>query len=1113
MRGWVHTGTPGLAFAALVLWPALALGRPPPSDTFAAVDLAPGASQERALSALIERAARRGATHVVLPELALTGRPRPGLQAEAVPGPTTELFARHARRHRVWLAVPVLERAAVEGGYHVTTVLISPDGEVVASARRRRPRLDGADGAGLVRADPKDPLDSVDAGGVRLGLLSGEDLRMGVPRLAERGARVILVAASWGARDAPDPVKLCQALSREYAVTLVVAGWGHGSGVYRRDGTRQGTERGLALVTLDRPAEPVAAPLGLPLVPVPVHVPFSPGLVELGRSLFSDTGLSRDGTVSCATCHQPDRAFANGARAGRGVGGRPSKRNVPSLLNVGYRESLFWDGSSASLENLAKFPMSHAAEMDFHYLDAVQWVRRQPFYAEGFRALHGDRPIEFEDIARALAAYQRTLVSGDSPFDRFQYGGDLRALTPPARRGLELFTGKAGCSGCHTVGARFALFTDQQAHNTGVGYRDGFADLGRGALDEGSRQAGAFITPSLRNVALTAPYMHDGSLATLEDVVRFYDGGGVSNPLLDPRVQPLGLTDEEQRDLVEFLRALTGQPPAVHGGHFSAITFTPAPGALEENRRALEPLIRSAARAGARVVVLPEYAQAGPLTGLTEDVLARLDVARTVAWLAPVARDSRAWLSAPALERTAQGWRQVLVLLDDQGAVALVTAKAASRREWGDGGAVPGNLKDLQAVPTPFGRLALLSGDDLAGGVPRLARLGAETILISASWEAADVTDWAALARAAAREHRVNLVIASLGGSPAPVARGGEEVTLARPGVPFAFQPVAVGLLAPLGLPPVPVPSDLPAGAGCVELGRDLFFEPRLSRDGKVACATCHAPGLHFGDGLKVGQGVNGRKGHFNTPSLLNAAYRTRFFWDGRSDSLEAQVRHAVLGWPEMDFTVEAVEEHLTQAPGYRDRLRAAGAPGASLFETAARCIAAFERTLLSGNSPFDRFHYGGEPEAIGPAAREGFKLFMGKARCHECHTVGERWALFSDGSAHNTGVGYHQRFEYLGYGGDGLEGNLATRNAFRGEYMTPGLRDIARTAPYMHDGSIATLADVIDFYDRGGIPNPHRDPRLAPLGLTEEEKAQLVEFLKTLSSDDRPSVGEGLTP
>ncbi|HVE82769.1 MAG TPA: cytochrome c peroxidase, partial [Myxococcales bacterium] len=965
MRGRVHTGTPGLALAALSLWPALAAAQRP-VDTFAAVDLAPpGVSAEQALSALIDRAAKRGATVIVLPELALTGRPRPDAQPEPIPGPATELFAGLARKHRAWLAAPVLERAPSGNGsgYHVTTALIGPDGAVADVSRRRRPRLDGSDGPGLVRADPKEPLDSADAGGVRLGVLSGEDLRLGVPRLAERGARVILVAASWGPREAADPVKLCQELSREHAVTLVVAGWGHGAGVYRADGTRVAPEKGLALVSLERPPEPVAVAAGLPSVPVPAGAPFSPALVEVGRALFSDTGLSRDGTVSCATCHQPDRAFANGARFARGVGGQPSTRNVPSLLNVAYRESLFWDGSSSSLENLAKFPMSHVAEMDFHYLDAVRWVRRQPFYAARFKALQGDRPIEFEDVARALGAYQRTLISGGSPFDRFRYGGDARALAPAAQRGLELFTGKAGCARCHTAGARYALFTDQLAHNTGVGYRDGFPDLGRGALDEGSKQAGAFITPSLRNVALTAPYMHDGSLATLEDVVRFYDGGGRSNPLLDPLLHPLGLDAGEQRDLVELLRALTGEPPAVDGGLFSALPFAPAPGQVEENRRALEALIRAAARDGARVVVLPEYAQAGPLTGLAGDALARLEVGATVAWLAPVARSARAWVSAPALERAAKGWRQVMVLVDDQGAPALVAPKAASRREWGDGAAAPGDLRELQAVATPFGRLALLSGDDLAAGVPRLARLGAQTILVSASWEPSDVTDWAALARAAAREHGVNLAIASPGSAPAPVSRGGEEVAVARPGAPFSFPPVASGLLAPLGLPPAPVPSDLRAAAGCAELGRDLFFEPRLSGDGKVACATCHAAGRDFTDGLKVARGAHGRQGHFNAPSLLNAAYRTRLFWDGRADSLEVQVRHAVLGWPEMDFTAEAVEEQLAQAPEYRDRLGAVAPAGATRFETAARCIAAFERTLLSGNSPFDRFRYGGEPE------------------------------------------------------------------------------------------------------------------------------------------------------
>ena len=298
----------------------------------------------------------------------------------------------------------------------------------------------------------------------------------------------------------------------------------------------------------------------------------------------------------------------------------------------------------------------------------------------------------------------------------------------------------------------------------------------------------------------------------------------------------------------------------------------------------------------------------------------------------------------------------------------------------------------------------------------------------------------------------------------------------------------------------MPQPTSHRADLGCVALGRDLFFDPGLSRDGRVSCATCHLPQRSFSDGRRVPLGVLGRPGNANAPALVNVAFRPNLFWDGRAFTLEEQVSHALLGWAELDSTRQALEHRLGDHPRYRGRLAAMTGAGESSFEVAARCLASFERTIVAADSPFDRYLYGGETLALSEPARQGLALFTGKARCGRCHTISPRFALFSDGRFHNTGVGYHPRFDYLGYSGNGLEGNPATRNTFRGAYATPSLRNVAETAPYMHDGSLSTLADVVDHYDRGGAANPFLDAELRPLGLSPADKRALVAFLETLT-------------
>jgi cytochrome c peroxidase len=296
-------------------------------------------------------------------------------------------------------------------------------------------------------------------------------------------------------------------------------------------------------------------------MPIPLTYAISPTLVEMGRRLFFDSGLSRDGTISCATCHKPERFFSDGLAKATGIEYKVAMRNTPSLLNVGFRGALFWDGYVASLESQAKYPMIHIAEMDSGLVDYVEaYVRRQPAYVRAFREITHRRAITFEDIAQALSTYERTLVSGDSAFDRYYYGSDKGALSAVAERGLNIFQGKGHCAQCHVIGTRSALFMDQDFHITGVGYdaaRDRFSDVGAG-INAYEGRGGVFLTPSLRNVAETAPYMHDGSLKTLNDVVSYYNRGGNKYRYLDPKIQPLGLTPDEQNELVEFLRALTG---------------------------------------------------------------------------------------------------------------------------------------------------------------------------------------------------------------------------------------------------------------------------------------------------------------------------------------------------------------------------------------------------------------------------------------------------------------------------------------------------------------------------------------------------------------------------
>lgn len=304
----------------------------------------------------------------------------------------------------------------------------------------------------------------------------------------------------------------------------------------------------------------VPVPLGLDLfAPVPAENPLTRGRVDLGRTLFFDPVLSADRRVSCASCHRPDHTFSDTSSVSLGANGRAGSRNAPSLVNAVYRGAFAWDGRGASLEDQVLRPIQNPVEMDLALSELEQRLRAQPSYSQAFRREFGDGPTA-RAVMMALASYLRTLRSGDAPIDRYR-AGDTTALSATARLGFALFIGKAGCSTCH-VGP---LFTDGDFHNTGVAWRDGrFDDDGRAGVTGLAEDRGRFKTPSLRNVGITAPYMHNGSKRSLADVIEFYDAGGQANPGLDPFVRPLYLTTDEKAALIEFLGSLTRDTLSIH---------------------------------------------------------------------------------------------------------------------------------------------------------------------------------------------------------------------------------------------------------------------------------------------------------------------------------------------------------------------------------------------------------------------------------------------------------------------------------------------------------------------------------------------------------------------
>ncbi len=249
----------------------------------------------------------------------------------------------------------------------------------------------------------------------------------------------------------------------------------------------------------------------------------------------------------------------------KGIKGQFGKRNAPTVVNAAYYRVLFLDGRASSLVEQAGGPIANAIEMGQTHEVTAAKIAKIAEYRQEFEKVFGAGPVTIEKIAMALASYERTLLSGDSPFDRYLYKNDQSAMSDAAIRGLKIFTDKkrGNCSTCHTIGETYALFSDGKFHNIGAGINANgeMTDLGRYEHTGHDADKGAFRTPALRNVALTAPYMHDGSLKTLKDVVDFYSGGGTSNPQLDPEIHELKLSGQERADLVAFLESLTGGKP------------------------------------------------------------------------------------------------------------------------------------------------------------------------------------------------------------------------------------------------------------------------------------------------------------------------------------------------------------------------------------------------------------------------------------------------------------------------------------------------------------------------------------------------------------------------
>ncbi len=391
---------------------------------------------------------------------------------------------------------------------------------------------------------------------------------------------------------------LLEAAARVAPTTTTPATGGVGAGDYKQGYESSGyTTRSLSLDARKGKAADLLAIaqkplLGLPAVPIPADNPLTAAKIALGRKLFYDRRLSLNNTFSCAMCHLPEQGFTSQEmETAVGIEGRTVRRNAPTLYNVAYAKRLFHDGRESTLEQQIWGPLLARNEMGAPSVGyVIDKIKALPDYQNVFEEAFDGRGAGMETLGQALASYQRTLLSAGSPFDRWYFGKQSDALNEAAKRGYALFTGKAGCVSCHRIEQDHALLTDHQFHNTGLGYRRSMRrdlkqqrvlvapgvylnvdtaiiksvseapqnDLGLYEVTLNPTDRWKFRTPTLRNMTLTAPYMHDGSLPSLRDVVVFYNDGGEPNELLSPLIRSLSLSDQEIKDLVAFLESLTG---------------------------------------------------------------------------------------------------------------------------------------------------------------------------------------------------------------------------------------------------------------------------------------------------------------------------------------------------------------------------------------------------------------------------------------------------------------------------------------------------------------------------------------------------------------------------
>ena len=705
---------------------------------------------------------------------------------------------------------------------------------------------------------------------------------------------------------------------------------------------------GLALMLLAAPA--LRAARGAPrLEPLPAAPKVDAAQAELGRLLFFDVRLSGDVAISCSSCHDPEAAWGDPKPLADAYPGSLYFRNSKSLLNVAHNELFFWDGRMGG-DDMASQVRDQITETHFLNLDGrilQERLAQVPEYVALFEKGFGGEP-SFGRALKAVAAFERTLVTRNAPLDRYLRGSS-GALSAGALRGKELFEGKAGCIGCH----HGPMLTDWQAHNLGVAehpdvvadplrhitlhsvtkflgvpnWQNLRSDPGVFAVTKDEADRGAFVTPTLREVARTAPYMHNGTIATLAGVVEFYDAGGGPGPGKDAALAPLGLSAAQKQDLVTFLEALSGRLPVV-----------------EIPKR------------------LPEY-----------------------------------------------------------GLVAL--------------GGPGGDLRDLVR--------------------PEL------------------------------------------------------EVD----------EPPSSEPLAPLPETP-PIPADNPMSDAKVELGKMLFFDTRLGGDASVACSTCHDPAMAWGEGSDVSRGYPGTVHWRNSQTLVNTAYLNKLFWAGAALSLEKQAPSAAKGGVAGNGENDMMEARLMHVPEYVRRFREVFGTEWPTIMDAWKAIAAFERTLVQPDTPFDRYMRGDE-EALSAQAKRGLALFKGKAACSACHSG----AMLTDERYHRMGLPENPvfeedplrqitfRFEQYAKGvHEDMYRKVRTdlglyyrtkRTEHIGKFRTPSLRYTKYSLPYMHNGVFFTLEEVVDFYDQGGGDLPGKSSLLRPLGLSDQEKADLVTFIESLSGPE----------